>query len=539
MSPYEKSIPSSRTPYETKHRAFFPFKLSIIFSGILIILIAPIYGIYTFSIETERNHLLNKSIQRIYENIDVQSQSVCLSYYQNLYEIDPSWSYRSGASFNRLILDHLLAIQMENSISNLRIFGKCFLVGNVDLTHGSNIEKTHDSVAENYDENTENYENMELFATLESKLIPYFSNVNYPMYSNSVGDVVEKITKNSPFYWKNIYNLMSGKGIVIGANDLSIHQVIRLLHVLHTLGNSLPVEIVYKELSLPSRAALSTLNFDLILVDVSPALIGENQLSLSLLGSLFSTFDEIVYIDASSVPFVNPAEILESENYLDKGALFFKDLKSFHRQFSHFYSHLYPSSAEQKLFGTKRLRQHRLETTQLNFGLFAMKKSTHFVGLLIDSTLHHWKGKVGDELFWLGQALSGDSDQLNYHVNKNHAGLIGKIEIKGNMKSITSSQKAFFDDDKKLTWVQGSLESFDESKPVPLQVNGGYVPSRNPYKEIFERTNGCGDSVWSAVAYDVSRYHKGRVRHHSRFIEYNKTQIGQMNEAINTWLELN
>ena len=391
---------------------------------------------------------------------------------------------------------------------------------------------------EDFDE--EDYEHLELlFSTLESKLIPYFSNVNYPLYSNSVGDEVEKITENSPFYWKNIYDLASGKGIVIGANDLSIHQVIRLLHVLHTLGNSLPVEIVYKELSLPSRAALASLNFDLLLVDVSPALIGENQLPLSLLGSLFSTFDDMVYIDASSVPFVNPAELLESKDYLDKGALFFKDQKSFSGQFSHFYSHLYPSNAEQELFGTKRLGQLRLETAQLNYGLFAMKKSTHFVGLLIGSTLHHWKGKAVDELLWLGQALAGDSDQLNYHVNNNHAGIIGKIEINGNMKSITSSQKAFFDDDNKLIWVQGSLESFNESNPVPLEVNGGYIPSSNPYREIFERINGYGKSVWSAVAYDDSRYGKGGLRQHSRFIEYNKTQINQMNEVINTWLDLN
>ncbi|OBA19407.1 nucleotide-diphospho-sugar transferase [Metschnikowia bicuspidata var. bicuspidata NRRL YB-4993] len=338
---------------------------------------------------------------------------------------------------------YLTSRQIANHVDHLRVYLKCHLDFQLDETRDS--------------------------ALMGAELLPMFSG-DLPLIAHH--DWAPFVLGRG-FYWSRYVNMSRGRGIVVSLDDANTEFACRLLQVLHHLGNTLPIQVIHKgDLSAASISLLKLVTKGKQIVefmDVSPTLrSGFSQVfrgyNNKWFAALFSTFEEIILVDADVVPFVKPETFFDFDGYKRTGAYFFKDRELSetlsNSQFE-FFSSIIPRSDE--LFNVS-IDCSKFDNNFFNFkskhvmesGVVVLRRSSHLLGIIISLALQYWfkSGRImcGDkDLFWLGQLISGNS---NFHFNEISAAAVGVMETNN---TVCSTQIGHFSKERELLWTNGAL----------------------------------------------------------------------------------
>ena len=122
-----------------------------------------------------------------------------------------------------------------------------------------------------------------------------------------------------------------GKGIVLTAGDDQAPYLLTSIPMLRHIGCNLPVEVMYlgdSDLSEDFRSDLEALE-GVVTRDIAQMVNDEGWRlagwAAKPFAMLFSSFREVIFIDADSLFFKNPEILFEDPGYKKTGALFFKD----------------------------------------------------------------------------------------------------------------------------------------------------------------------------------------------------------------------
>lgn len=287
----------------------------------------------------QSSEMIIQILQRRLEDRDFISpleKGSCAEYFELLSLLDKNWNIRSFGDEKTSFTSRK---HIVDSVRHLRIFGHCYI---------------HNSAP---------YGDLDV-KKLEHKLFPMFSGdfptfqrwdgllvEGYPKLVASSGKMtttnVEKGPKAS--FWKHLKESMNGRGIVISLGEGGVSDVKRLLRVLRTVGNRLPIQLVHKgDLSRAAMQEIINIGRGDVIVeigDVSQS-IGNPQdiwfvdagksvnsssahlfkrFSNKWIASLFNSFEEIILMDCDAVPFVDPELLFNTTEYKESGALFFVD----------------------------------------------------------------------------------------------------------------------------------------------------------------------------------------------------------------------
>ncbi|KAJ5561351.1 hypothetical protein N7535_004181 [Penicillium sp. DV-2018c] len=239
-----------------------------------------------------------------------------------------------------------------------------------------------------------------------------------------------------------------GRGIVFTAGDNHASFLLAVIPSLRALGCELPVEVMYlgdSDLGEDFRAELEALP-GVVTRDLSAMVSDEGWRLTGWAGKpfsiLFSSFREVIFIDADSLFFVNPEVLFNDEDYVRTGALFFKDRMIMPESKKRWLQQILPKPI------SKLVRQSRMWTGESGHmqesGVVVVDKWTHFVALLLVSRMNgpdrdgdKNSGIVGTydmvygdkETFWIGWELAGDT---SYAFHPGAAGTMGVIQDSGN-----------------------------------------------------------------------------------------------------------
>ncbi|KAK6454024.1 mannosyltransferase [Scheffersomyces xylosifermentans] len=407
---------------------------------------------------------------------------------------------------------------MADTITLMRLYGKCFL-GDVEPV----------------DKELQNLFTLKLFPYLHNSL-PLFEMPNkteplpptsWPLFNDDIRKYEfrdEKFDQNSDNFIDFIKKNSHGKGLVISATTRHSRDIIKLIRVLRALNNKLPIQIVHKgDLNKRSKefieiAARADIDFlldpvqsqehrdflpDLNMLDsyrdfgsefpVQKVLfvnIGQciNRsykysfpgYSNKLLALLYTTFKEVILLDADTVPLVPMEEFFNSPEYKKSSAYFFRDrsLRDWNDFIeTNFFTKLFPinKNSMDTLFDIPLVTEKTLSNKYLlgwrhsmEAGVVAINKVDHFLGVLMTFPLSLWKEPVqssvwGDkEMYWLGLSMAGDE---NYEFNKFAAASVGEVthtkehKFYPNSESneVCSSHPGHVDANGRLLWINSGF----------------------------------------------------------------------------------
>ncbi|KAJ6260415.1 hypothetical protein Dda_4641 [Drechslerella dactyloides] len=246
-----------------------------------------------------------------------------------------------------------------------------------------------------------------------------------------------------------------GRGIVLTGGDKQAPFMLTSIPSFRKLGCNLPIEVMYlgeSDLSEDYRAELEQMD-GVVTRDIS-AMVSDKGWRLAgwaakPFAMLFSSFREVIFIDADSLFFKNPEVLFEDEQYKKFGALFFRDRIIMPENKKRWLQQVIPKPI------SKNVRQSRLWTGQSGHqqesGVVVVDKWRHFVAMLLvtrmngpDRDGNESKGIVGvydmvygdKETFWLGWELVGDTD---YAFHKGNAGIMGELKKQDPITTTTTS----------------------------------------------------------------------------------------------------
>lgn len=400
---------------------------------------------------------------------------------------------------------------MADTMTLFRLYGKCF------------IQNTNTKMKGAYDNLTKKF-----FQPLSR--LPKFLIDNVILEENSIpsfdesnvfkGDVIKMSENDNMISFIN-HNL-NGKGILISAANRHSKDVERLIRVLRALNNKLPIQIFHRN-DLSARAQdqiklVATTDIEHLLdpvskhfdhkpeldllkeyqnygsefpkqqvffVDTSKTLEHDQRRTFSgysnkLLALMLCSFEEVIILDADTVPLVSIESFFESEKYKLGGAYFFKDrtIRDYNNWIeTNYFTKLMPShrSSIDWLFGmrvTDKTLKNRYMTGWRHLqeaGVVVINKKKHFTGILASMFLLLWKEPVKSsvwgekELYWLGLSLVGDE---GYEFNEHAAGSVGQISSDPRYKyypnsdsvELCSSHPGHVDKNGKLLWINSGVD---------------------------------------------------------------------------------
>lgn len=407
---------------------------------------------------------------------------------------------------------------MADTITMMRLYGKCFL-------NNPDVKET------------------ELYNLFTSKLFPYLHNTipifetsnstdplpedSWPIYNeiNDDYDVVHNAFNSSTDNFIDFIKKNSkGRGIVISATTRHSRDVVKLVRVLRALNNKLPIQIIHKgdinkrSMEFLDIAALADIDFLL-----SPSISAEHRdflpelnmleqyrsfgsefpkqnimyvnvancinrsfkysfpgYSNKLLALMFTSFEEVMLLDADTVLLMGAEKFFEAPEYKKSGAFFFKDrtLRDYNDFLeSNFFTKLMPANENsiETLFDIPLVTEKTLSNKFLTgwrhsqeAGVIVINKVDHLLGLLMTFPLCLWKEPVkssiwGDkEMYWLGMSMAGDE---LYEFNKYAAASVGEVTTNPKNKhysnskanEICSSHPGHVSSDGKLMWINSGF----------------------------------------------------------------------------------
>ncbi|EMG47753.1 MNN15 putative alpha-1 [Candida maltosa Xu316] len=423
--------------------------------------------------------------------------------------------------------------KMADTVTLMRLYGKCFI--------GRDINESLTSI---YKEFTGKF-----FPFLD-KAAPKFRKAEddvdsgWPVYEDD--KVVNRVTEFPDNAIDFISRNTKGRGIVISSSTRHSRDAMRLIKVLRALNNKLPIQILYKnditmkameglklaavgtpeEILHPSINSEHT-NFmpelklleqykeygsefpkqDLTFVNIVGCVQKGYKFAFpgysnKILAMLYSSFEEIILLDADVVPLVPPQEFFDSKEYQSTGAYFFQDrsLRD-HNDFieTNFFSTLFPTNEHSidTLFDIPRVTDKTFNNKYMTgwrhfqeAGVVVYDKKKHFLALLMMFPLSLWTEPVqtsiwGDkEMYWLGMAMAGDE---SYEFNKNAAASVGEKVTEEKYKhypnsgsnEVCSTHPGHINDDGKLLWINSGFGYCKKN---------GYFRDRTKFPfSVFER----------------------------------------------------
>ncbi|KAJ5630191.1 uncharacterized protein N7484_010291 [Penicillium longicatenatum] len=238
-----------------------------------------------------------------------------------------------------------------------------------------------------------------------------------------------------------------GRGLVFTAGTHQLPYLLTSIPTLRNLGCTLPIEVLYlgpEDLSPEAQRQLESLP-NVLTRDLS-LMISDNGWTLrgwagKPFAILFSSFREVIFIDADALFFQNPEILFEDPEYKRTGALFFKDRRIMPEDKSDWMRKVLPAPISEMARGSrfwKGISGHMQES-----GVVAVDSWRHFVPLLLvtrmngpDRDGNKEKGLRGvydmlfgdKETFWLGWELVGST---SYAFHKGCVGTMGTVQVNG------------------------------------------------------------------------------------------------------------
>ncbi|GAB7349487.1 hypothetical protein MBLNU459_g0198t1 [Dothideomycetes sp. NU459] len=246
----------------------------------------------------------------------------------------------------------------------------------------------------------------------------------------------------------SFYN--AGRGIVLSAGTEQVPFLLASIPSLRKLGCTLPIEVMYlgdEDISEELREDLEMLpgvitrDVKQMVRDAGWELAGWAVKPFAI---LLSSFQEVIFIDADAVFFTNPQLLFEDPQYVETGALFFKDRSLFPESKRKWLKQILPKPI------SKSARATRLWTGESGHmqesGVLVVDKWRHFVELLLVTRMNG-PDRDGDEdndlvgiydmvygdkeTFWLSWELLGNSDYAFHNGSRGSMGTVhyGPIQL--------------------------------------------------------------------------------------------------------------
>ena len=414
-------------------------------------------------------------------------------------------------------------------------------------------------------------------------------------------------------YIEFVHKHSKGKGIVISAATRHAKDLMKLIMILRALNNELPIQIMHKgdltRRSIEWIESAATVGVEELLKPASDGAGDGYMPELNLLESykdygsyypkqniqfvnianciskqykfhfpgysnkilavFFSTFDEVLLLDADTIPLVPPSEFFESEEYRKSGTYYFqdrslRDTNDFIE--TNFFATLFPANDHSidTLFDIPRTTAKTFNNKYMTgwrhyqeAGVVAFKKSQHYLGLLMMFPLLLWTEPIqssiwGDkELYWLALSAAGDE---NYEFNPVAGASIGEKTSLQNRKfypnspsnEVCSTHPGHVNKDGKLLWINSGFgyckknglyrdrvkfpySTFEKDElhtlfNSPLQIRAALVPPdlpnfREPGNPIDDEPEEAFKQSWKLRKKDIDEINE-KLTHGEKRTEY-------------------
>ncbi|KAI0401106.1 glycosyltransferase family 71 protein [Xylaria palmicola] len=234
----------------------------------------------------------------------------------------------------------------------------------------------------------------------------------------------------------------AGRGIVLTAGDDQARYLLTTIYTFRKIGCDLPIEIMYlgdgdlgedHRVELEALPGVTTRDISGMVDDDGWKLAGW---AIKPFAMLLSSFREVIFVDADSFFFRDPARLFDDPDYVKTGALFFRDRtimpESKRRWLLQILPRPIPRLAMESSWWTGVSGHHQ------ESGVVVIDKWKHFVAMLLicrfngsdrdprDGKMGVYEMMHGDkETFWIGFLLAGDP---SFAFHKGAVGSIGVVE---------------------------------------------------------------------------------------------------------------
>lgn len=372
---------------------------------------------------------------------------------------------------------------------------------------------------------------------------PEVSRLSNPKFTSRTGDSIKSdFTNNQPCFLNRFKNSLNGRGIVLSISDTHVDDTVKLIHLLRALNNHYPIQIVYydsltieskrkivnaarsKMADLPASFQAVAHQFPKDYFTPSDGGLPKQEIWFvntynaihdkykdkfkgwfnKFLAALFNSFEEFMLIDADTVLLENPEYFFNLQQYINKGAYFYKDRTA--AQFrpisdGKFFAKITPSIIDNLMFNIPIVTQYTLGRDlfdgmlhYMESGVVLINRRLHFNSILMMLQLDFFGAATershGDkELFWLGFAVNGDED---YHFNKNFAAAIGTLtptrerlnddgSPKLSQEICTAHPGHISETDNQLVWFNSGFQFCGQSEEVDYRKEAA---KHNRFKTI-------------------------------------------------------
>lgn len=268
---------------------------------------------------------------------------------------------------------------------------------------------------------------------------------NYRAFITKLGDLLFPWT--APYFADHMSLHASlykaGRGIVLSAGTEQVPFLLSSIPYMRQLGCNLPIEVMYlgdEDISEEYREILETLpgvvtrDIKQMVRDAGWELAGWAAKPFAM---LLSSFQEVIFIDADAIFFRNPELLFEESQYVETGALFFKDRSLFPESKRKWLKQILPKPISKTAKAT-RLWSGESGHMQES-GVVVIDKWRHFVELLLVTRMNGpdrdgnededivgmYDMVYGDkETFWLAWELLGNIDYAFHNGSRGSMGTV-------------------------------------------------------------------------------------------------------------------
>lgn len=426
-----------------------------------------------------------------------------------LYDGDPKWNNSEILVWNKDMA--MKKYSLLHPVERIRMYNHCFLDKGVDV-----IQVFKKLGLDEHNATEFNHRMFPMFQFVNVTSDQYL----YPKLTDlRTGKVITKPkTKQRALeynlnFLRNWRNEAKGKGLVITIESNNLHILRKLFKFLKENGNSLPIQLVFKRNVTLARFKDAIISYaeesdqHVTIIEIE-ALIDDSFNKGTFVGyddkflaSIFNTFEDVVMMDIEVIPYVNPEELLENEEYKNSGLYMWRD--KYLGALLHAYictdvmKSLEPSMDEYKTIGSKfplRMNDPRLTDTsdpmgailhgyynlylmhQVDGGVILLNKKQKLGGLIMGMVMNMHRDYAHcstgtKEAFWFGPYVAG----MEFAVGTIDAGIIGPIrrstiEDRLGVPEICSNQVIHVDHEDKLLWGKGTFYECESDKLQEIDI---------------------------------------------------------------------
>ena len=329
-----------------------------------------------------------------------------------------------------------------------------------------------------------------------------------------------------------------GKGIVLTAGDDQAAYLLTSIPMLRKIGCHLPIEVMYlgdSDLSEDFRSDLEALE-GVVTRDIAQ-MVNDDGWRLAGWAAkpfaiLFSSFREVIFIDADSLFFKNPEVLFEEPGYKRTGALFFRDRLIMPESKKRWLQQILPKPI------SKQVKQSRFWTGDSGHmqesGVIVVDKFEHYLALLLvtrmngpDRDGNKDEGRIGvydmvygdKETFWIGWELVGD---LGYAFHEGDAGIMGELQDKPHNNE--DEHKDEHDDDEKP-------KDQPEGEEVSKEGDHNEPPKPKPQPEAPDQYTMCSPQLLHLSTDNTPLWFNGWLLS-NKYAERNKKKFGKYTQYL-------